>query len=64
MAGSPQISYDAYEAPQSLWKLVEENVSPGEREEIREILGVTLVEESLDLQNEVGLESVAMETSG
>ena len=33
---------------------MDENVSPGEREEIWEILGVTLVEESLDLQNEVG----------
>lgn len=32
---------------------MEDNVSPGEREEIQEILGVTLVEESLDLQNEV-----------
>ncbi|XP_072046071.1 coiled-coil domain-containing protein 24-like [Amphiura filiformis] len=48
-----QYSHDAYEPPQSLWKLVEENVSPGEREEIRDILGMSLVEESLDLQSEV-----------
>ena len=46
-------NHEAYEPPQSLWKLVEENVSAGEREEIRDILGMTLVEQSLELQSEV-----------
>ncbi|XP_078417099.1 coiled-coil domain-containing protein 24 isoform X3 [Cetorhinus maximus] len=44
---------DNYEQPSSLWKLIEECVSSSERNEIREILGATAVDFSLDLHAEV-----------
>ncbi|KAL8598570.1 hypothetical protein ACOMHN_051358 [Nucella lapillus] len=42
----------AYRPPLSLWRLVEQNVSPEEQEEIRGMLGTSLIETSLDLHNE------------
>ena len=44
---------EAYVPPESLWRLVEENVAPGERQEIRDALGDSLVEQSLELRTEV-----------
>uniref|UniRef100_UPI00398F580B coiled-coil domain-containing protein 24 isoform X1 n=2 Tax=Pristiophorus japonicus TaxID=55135 RepID=UPI00398F580B len=44
---------DNYAQPSSLWKLVEECVPTCERNEIREILGETAVDLSLDLHAEV-----------
>ncbi|XP_067846210.1 coiled-coil domain-containing protein 24 isoform X2 [Heptranchias perlo] len=44
---------DNYEQPPSLWKLIEECVPVSERNEIREILGKTAVDLSLDLHAEV-----------
>ena len=42
-----------YTPPLSLWKLVEQTVSPEEQEEIRSMLGTSLIENTLDLHNEV-----------
>ncbi|XP_041064849.1 coiled-coil domain-containing protein 24 isoform X1 [Carcharodon carcharias] len=44
---------DNYEQPSSLWKLIEECVPSSETNEIREILGTTAVDFSLDLHAEV-----------
>ncbi|XP_022107655.1 coiled-coil domain-containing protein 24-like [Acanthaster planci] len=46
-------SMEAYTPPDSLWRLVEENVAPGERQEIRDVLGNSMVEQSLELHTEV-----------
>ena len=43
----------AYEPPISLWSLVENHVHPHEREEVRNMLGASLVEQSLELHDEV-----------
>nr|XP_006825597.1 PREDICTED: coiled-coil domain-containing protein 24-like [Saccoglossus kowalevskii] len=53
MSDIPPYDLQAYQPPPSLWKLVEENVSPEEREEIQEILGDSLIEQSLELHSEV-----------
>ncbi|XP_074641999.1 coiled-coil domain-containing protein 24-like [Tubulanus polymorphus] len=42
-----------YIPPVSLWKLIEHQVSPHERDEIKNILGEGLVEQSLELHSEV-----------
>ncbi|XP_076441163.1 coiled-coil domain-containing protein 24-like [Babylonia areolata] len=43
----------AYTPPLSLWGLVQQSVSPGEQDEIKSMLGTSLVETTLDLHNEV-----------
>ena len=43
----------AYEPPISLWSLVEKHVHPHEREEVKNMLGASLVEQSLELHDEV-----------
>ena len=43
----------AYEPPISLWFLVENHVHPHEREEVRNMLGASLVEQSSELHDEV-----------
>ena len=47
-----------YEPPDSLWNLVEKSTPPHEREEIKRMLGVDLVEQSIELHEEVGNFSV------
>ncbi|XP_041359160.1 coiled-coil domain-containing protein 24-like [Gigantopelta aegis] len=42
-----------YEAPLSLWKLVEQHVPEHEREEVRNLLGESLIDQSLELHEEV-----------
>ncbi|XP_035681970.1 coiled-coil domain-containing protein 24-like [Branchiostoma floridae] len=44
---------EAYEPPTSLWQTVEEYVPAGELEEVKGILGTTLVEQCMDLHAEV-----------
>ncbi|XP_071799899.1 uncharacterized protein [Asterias amurensis] len=53
MAMTPPFVMEAYTPPEALWRLVEENVAPGEQQEIRDILGNSMVEQSLELRNEV-----------
>jgi len=43
----------AYSPPPSLWKLVEQYVCPQQNEEVKCLLGLSLVEQSLDLHGEV-----------
>lgn len=49
----PPFDLLAYEPPTSLWSLVENHVHPHEREEIKTVLGPSLVEQSLELHDEV-----------
>ena len=42
-----------YTPPLSLWKLVEQNVSPKEQDEIRSMLGTSLIDTTLELHSEV-----------
>ena len=42
-----------YEPPLSLWKLVEQHVPEHEREEVRNLLGESLIDQSLELHEEV-----------
>ncbi|CAH1266949.1 CCDC24 [Branchiostoma lanceolatum] len=44
---------EGYEPPMSLWRTVEEHVPAGELEEVKGILGTTLVEQCMDLHAEV-----------
>ncbi|XP_038049620.1 coiled-coil domain-containing protein 24-like [Patiria miniata] len=53
MAMTPTSSMEAYAPPDCLWRLVEENVAPGERQEIRDVLGNSMVDQSLELHTEV-----------
>ena len=50
---SPPFDLQAYEPPLSLWKLVEQHVPYHEREEIKSILGESVVDQSLELHEEV-----------
>ncbi|ESP03339.1 hypothetical protein LOTGIDRAFT_237762 [Lottia gigantea] len=43
----------AYDPPESLWRLIEDHISPHENEEIRRMLGESLIEQSIDLHQEV-----------
>ncbi|KAK7483462.1 hypothetical protein BaRGS_00025261 [Batillaria attramentaria] len=45
----------AYTPPLSLWQLVEQHVSPSEQEEIKSMLGASLVDQTLELRNEINL---------
>ncbi|XP_076462816.1 uncharacterized protein LOC143295136 [Babylonia areolata] len=45
----------AYHPPLSLWRLVEQNVSPEQQDEIRSMLGTSLIETTLDLHNEIDM---------
>ncbi|XP_014768668.1 coiled-coil domain-containing protein 24 [Octopus bimaculoides] len=47
------LSSHLYKVPLSVWKLIEQTVPDSERQEIKNILGVGLVEESIQLQNEL-----------
>ncbi|KAI8510538.1 Coiled-coil domain-containing protein 24 [Branchiostoma belcheri] len=51
--GVASFDLEAYEPPMSLWRTVEEHVPAGELEEVKGILGTTLVEQSLELHTEV-----------
>ena len=50
---SPPFDLQAYEPPLSLWKLVEQHVPDHEREEIKSMLGESIVDQSLELHDEV-----------
>ncbi len=50
----PPVDLCGYEPPISLWSLVENHVAAHEREEIKNMLGASLVEQSLELHQEVG----------
>ena len=50
---SPPFDLQAYEPPLSLWKLVEQYVPYHEREEIKNMLGESIVDQSLELHEEV-----------
>ena len=50
---SPPFDLQAYEPPLSLWKLVEQHVPYHEREEIKNMLGESIVDQSLELHDEV-----------
>ena len=56
MADTPPFDLCAYEPPVSLWGLVERYVHLHEREEIKTVLGASLVEQSLELHDEVSEE--------
>ncbi|XP_005101822.1 coiled-coil domain-containing protein 24 isoform X2 [Aplysia californica] len=45
----------AYSPPPSLWGLVEQHVCSNEREELKGMLGVSLVDQSLELHDEVNM---------
>jgi hypothetical protein len=50
---SSQCSFEAFEPRQSLWKLVEEFLPLEEQQEIKEILGEDIIDETADLHREV-----------
>lgn len=52
---SPPFDLQAYEPPLSLWKLVEQHVPYHEREEIKSILGESVVDQSLELHEEINI---------
>ena len=47
------LQYIPYVVPQPLWYLIVEDVPIHEQEEMKRMLGESLVEQSLDLNNEV-----------
>lgn len=42
-----------YTPPLSLWELVEQNITTHERDEIKSMLGVAMVEETVELHEEL-----------
>ncbi|XP_033111029.1 coiled-coil domain-containing protein 24-like [Anneissia japonica] len=53
MLCEPGPNLQAFEVPLSLWKLVQENVSQEEQQEIKNILGESEVDQTLELHSEV-----------
>ena len=53
MCDSPIFDLQGFEAPVSLWGLVEKQVPEHEREEVKDMLGESLVEQSKELHEEV-----------
>lgn len=54
MASFP-IDPGAYMPPLSLWRLVEQHVPPNEQDEIKSMLGESIVDQTLELHNEIHL---------
>lgn len=50
---SPPFDLQAYQPPISLWKLVKQYVPEHEREEIKNMLGESLIDQSLELHEEI-----------
>ena len=50
---SEDMSGNLYEQPTPVWKLIKEHVPEFEQDEVKSILGESLVEQSMDLHNEV-----------
>jgi hypothetical protein len=50
---SPPFDLQAYQPPISLWKLVKQYVPDHEREEIKSMLGESLIDQSQELHQEV-----------
>lgn len=46
-------SLDVFEPAQTTWKLIKEHCPEGEIEEVKRILGFSLVEQTIDLHDEV-----------
>ena len=53
MMDDPPFDLQAYEPPLSLWSLVEQHISPYEQMEIKNMLGESLVDQSIELHAEV-----------
>lgn len=49
----PPFDLRAYEPPISMWTLVEQHVPKHEHEEIKNLLGCSLIDQSLELHQEV-----------
>lgn len=49
----PNFDLNAYEPPVSLWSIVEQHIPIHEHEEIKGMLGESLVDQSLELRTEV-----------
>lgn len=49
----PNFDVNAYEPPVSLWSIVEQHIPIHEHEEIKGMLGESLVDQSLELRTEV-----------
>jgi len=49
----PGFDLQAYEPPISLWQLVEQHIPAHEHEEIRSLLGNSMIDQSLELHQEV-----------
>jgi len=50
---TPPFDLQAYQPPISLWKLVEQYVPVHEREEVKSMLGESLIDQSMELHEEV-----------
>lgn len=50
---SPPFDLQAYQPPISLWNLVKQYVPDHEREEIKSMLGESLIDQSVELHQEV-----------
>ncbi len=55
MAGCAETTLCAYEPPDSLWGIVEFCVPAHEQSEIKNLLGESLVDQSLELHEEVSV---------
>lgn len=55
---SPPFDLQAYRPPISLWEIVKQHVPVHEREEIKNMLGESLIDQSMELHDEVRLDLI------